>query len=221
MPTASESPAIPATDLILDLDVVVEAPPPPDLDLEDLRNLVDFALRREGATGTWSVAVVLTDDARLRALHRDFMGLDAPTDVMTFPLDGTDPGAEATQGGDVVVSVERAAEQAVEFGQAPAAEVRFLVVHGLLHLCGWDDTTDADRSRMLSRQAELLDDFHRTGVVRDRAVAEVERCGPRAVGEAVPARSDSRQRAPEHVGRVEGGASLDLAEGGAQREPLA
>ena len=140
----------------LDLDVIVEAPLPPDLDVDALQGLAAQVLRSEGAAGPWTVAVVLTDDERLRALHRDFLGLDSRTDVMTFPLRDTDPGAGEAQGGDIVVSVERAAEQAAAYGHSPAHEVRFLVVHGLLHLCGWDDATDSDRTRMLNRGAELL-----------------------------------------------------------------
>ena len=148
-----------ATDLALDLDVIVEAEVPPDLDLDALRDLVGFVLRSEGVTGSWAVAVVLTDDERLRALHRDYLGVDAPTDVMTFPLGEAAPGSSAAGGGDVVVSVERAQEQAAEFGNTPAQEVCFLVVHGLLHLCGWDDATDDERARMLERQAALLAAF--------------------------------------------------------------
>ena len=110
-------------------------------------------------TGSWGVAGVLTDDERRRALQRDYLGVDAPTDVMTFPLGEVVPGLSAAGGGDVVVSVERAQEQAAEFGNTPAQEVRFLVVHGLLHLCGWDDATDDDRARMLARQAALLAAF--------------------------------------------------------------
>ncbi len=144
--------------LDLDLDLVMDHPPPADLDLDCLRQLVAFVLRSEGASGSWSLAVVLSDDERLRRLHRDFMGLDTPTDVMTFPADGETGGAS---GGDIVVSVERAAEQAVDFGQTPAEEIRFLVVHGLLHLCGWDDATTEQRSRMLDRQSELLSAFDR------------------------------------------------------------
>ena len=149
----------PAPSLDLDLDLVVDHSPPGDLDLEVLRTLVAFALAEEGAAGSWSVAVVLSDDERVRALHRDFMGLDTPTDVMTFPAG---EGPTGTRGGDIVVSVERAVEQAVDFGQSPADEVRFLVVHGLLHLCGWDDATTELRSRMLDRQSELLRTFDRS-----------------------------------------------------------
>ena len=146
-------------DLDLEVEVVAEASLPEGLDPDQLRDIVGFVLGREGASGPWQVAVAVVDDERLRALHRDFMGLDTPTDVMTFPLGDADLGAGEARGGDVVVSVERAAEQAPAFGHTAAAEVRFLVVHGLLHLCGWDDGTDEQRARMLARQAALLNSF--------------------------------------------------------------
>ena len=145
--------------LDVDLDLVLETEPPPGLNLADLRDLIPFVLRSEAAAGRWTVAVALVADERLRELHRDFMCLDTPTDVMTFPADTEGPGSGQVRGGDLVVSVSRAAEQAPDYGHTAADEVRFLVVHGLLHLCGWDDASDADRARMLARQAELLSSF--------------------------------------------------------------
>ena len=120
--------------------------------------MVPFVLRAEGAAGPWAVAVALVSDDRLRALHRDFMGLDTPTDVMTFPAGDARLEADP-HGGVVVVSTDRAAEQAPDYGHAPAEEIRFLVVHGLLHLCGWDDATPADPTRMLARQTSLIAAF--------------------------------------------------------------
>ena len=147
--------------------MIVEAPLPPNFDLGALRDLVTFVLRQEGAAGRWAVAIVLTDDDRLRALHRDYMGLDSPTDVITFPLGDADPGPGASLGGDVVVSLERAADQAVAYGHTPGQEALFLVIHGLLHLWAWDDTTEAERARMLGRRAELLSAFNRTRAKQD------------------------------------------------------
>lgn len=145
--------------LSVDLEIVVEVPTPAGLDPDGLRGLVGFVLRREGRIGPWTIAIVLTGDERLRALHWQFMGIDEATDVMTFPLGEPGANAGAERGGDVIVSVERAAAQAAEYGQTAAQEVRFLVVHGLLHLCGWDDVTETDRVRMLARQTELLAAF--------------------------------------------------------------
>ena len=143
-----------APGLSIDLDIVQNVPGP--VGEADLRTLVHRVLASEQATGAWTIAVVLTDDAHLRALHRDFMGIDAETDVMTFPLGDAAAPAGEPRGGDVIVSVERATEQAASFGLTPADEVRFLVVHGLLHLLGWTDDTEEARRRMLQRQAELL-----------------------------------------------------------------
>jgi len=140
--------------LDLELDLVREADPGETLGDERWAALARHVLTAEGASGAWSVAVVLVDDARLQALHAEFMDVDEPTDVMTFPTG--DPGAP---GGDIVVSLDRAREQAPEFGLGYADEVRFLVVHGLLHLCGWDDVTPEARARMLARGAELIATF--------------------------------------------------------------
>ena len=143
--------------LDLDLELVELDPPSVGIDVSRLRALVPFVLAAEGKRGAWSITVVLTEDRRLRALHRDFMALDEVTDVMTFPH-GEEHGP---QGAEVVVSVERAAEQGPEHGLTAREEVEFLLVHGLLHLCGWDDRDQDARDRMHARQEELLAQFER------------------------------------------------------------
>lgn len=143
----------------LDLDVMVESALPSGVDPVALDRLIRFVLAAEGSRGRWTVAVVLAGDERLQTLHRDFMGLDSPTDVITFPLGDEAGSADADRGGDIAVSVERAASQAGAFGQTAGEEVLFLVVHGLLHLCGWVDASDTDRDRMLERQSELIARF--------------------------------------------------------------
>jgi len=125
----------------------------------ELPALATHILTAEDQRGDWAIAFVLTTDAHLRELHRDFMGIDEETDVMTFPAgdERSDP-----RGGDIVISVDRAAEQATEAGHDTDSEIRFLAAHGLLHLCGWDDATDPEREAMHARQAELLADFKRS-----------------------------------------------------------
>ncbi len=142
--------------LQLEFDIALESPPPPDLNLDAWPQLARFVLNEEGQHGAWVVAAALVDDERIRALHRDFMGIDTATDVITFPAAGPD---EPPTGGDIAISVERAAAQAPDFGFSPADETTFLLVHGLLHLCGWDDATRDDRQRMLDRGRALLDRF--------------------------------------------------------------
>lgn len=119
--------------------------------------LVDFILKEEEATGPWELMVALVDDDRLQALHRDFMGIDEPTDIMTFP---TDEAGQA-RGGELVISVDHARTQAAAWGLSPPEELQFLVAHGLLHLLGWRDDDDEQRRQMLRRQEALIERWRR------------------------------------------------------------
>ncbi|CAN5443138.1 rRNA maturation RNase YbeY [soil metagenome] len=122
----------------------------PDLEIE---RAIIHALECEEQSGEWVVSIVLTDDAEMQRMHRDFMNIDEPTDVMTFP---SDFATDEEHGGDIVISVERAAEQGSENGLTPEQEVTFLAVHGVLHLCGWDDHAEEDRAAMLERQRVII-----------------------------------------------------------------
>jgi probable rRNA maturation factor len=146
--------------LDLSFSLVREAEAPPGVASDELETLAGFVLSSEGATGSWEITVALVDDARLQSLHRDFMGLDTPTDIMTFP---TDESAGEIQGGELVISVDHAMTQAGAWDFSPKDEIAFLVVHGLLHLCGWRDDTEEQRQRMLERQQSLIDRWRQQG----------------------------------------------------------
>ena len=90
------------------------------------------------------VTIILVSDARIAGLHRQFMNIEGATDVITF------------QHGDVFISTETAQRQAKQFGTSTADELRLYVVHGLLHLHGFEDTTLASRSYMETVQRRLL-----------------------------------------------------------------
>jgi rRNA maturation RNase YbeY len=136
----------------VDVEIIPAMDGVPPLDSTRLAELVKYALAASVQAGQWSIAIVLTSDDHLRQLHRDFLGIDDVTDVMTFP-DGVDPG------GEIVISVERAADQGHELGHTTADEVEFLAVHGILHLAGWEDDTPERRARMLARQSALVAAF--------------------------------------------------------------
>ena len=85
------------------------------------------------------VAILLTHDAEMRALNRRFLGLDRPTDVLSFPAEEEAAGHL----GDIAISVEAAARQARKAGWGTGEEVEFLVLHGMLHLLGFDHETDS------------------------------------------------------------------------------
>ena len=106
---------------------------------------------------TGNLTIALVDEARIQALNRDFLGHDAPTDVLSFPADETDPETNCRYLGDVVISLARAAEQAAERGHAIEAEMQLLVVHGVLHLLGHDHAGAGEKERMWAAQAEVLE----------------------------------------------------------------
>ena len=91
------------------------------------------------------ISVLLVSDRRMTGLHRQFLGKSAPTDVLTF------------QHGEIVVSVETAARNARRFGNSLGQELRLYLVHGLLHLHGFDDRNNADAKKMEAAQWRILE----------------------------------------------------------------
>ncbi|MFN8537546.1 MAG: rRNA maturation RNase YbeY [Thermomicrobiales bacterium] len=133
----------------------------PAADEADLRAVVERALAAEGVQEAVAIGVVLVDDETIHQLNRDYLNHDEPTDIVTFPLDGDDdfiagPGGMRRELGEMYISFERAAAQSADWGSDQEREIRFLVVHGVLHLLGWDDATTEERERMLARQGEIL-----------------------------------------------------------------
>jgi probable rRNA maturation factor len=103
------------------------------------------------------LSIVLVENARIQDLNRDFLGHDAPTDVLSFPADEPDPETGRRYLGDVVISLKRATEQAEERGHAVEAEMQLLVVHGVLHLLGHDHAGVDEKNRMWAAQIEALE----------------------------------------------------------------
>jgi probable rRNA maturation factor len=103
------------------------------------------------------LSIVLTDDAQLQELNREYLGIDAPTDVLSFPASETDPETARRYLGDILVSVPRAEEQARAAGHGLEAEVQLLAVHGTLHLLGYDHAEAEEKTRMWAVQAEVLE----------------------------------------------------------------
>lgn len=100
------------------------------------------------------IGVLLTDDAEIHRLNREHLAHDVPTDVITFPL--SDPADGGKLEGELVVSLDTAARVAAEHGWSLAAETLLYLVHGTLHLCGYDDLSDQARPTMRRREREIL-----------------------------------------------------------------
>jgi probable rRNA maturation factor len=116
------------------------------------------------------VHVLLADDATLRRLNRQFRGKDKATDVLSFPAGApTVFFMEKELAGDLAISLETAARQAERYGHTLGDEVRVLVLHGLLHLAGFDHEQDA--GQMAVREAELRSELGLPGGLIERAAA--------------------------------------------------
>jgi probable rRNA maturation factor len=121
-------------------------------------DLIEHAARQvlESRAASGDLTVVLSDDAHLRDLNARYLGIDAPTDVLSFPSGQTDPETGQAYLGDVIISVPQAQVQAHAAGHPLAAEVQLLVVHGVLHLLGLDHAQPADKAGMWAAQSQIL-----------------------------------------------------------------
>lgn len=128
----------------------------PPVDIERVRTAAAAVLVAEGRPEA-NLSVSLTDDEEIAVLHAEYLGVPGPTDVISFPLE--DDFAPESVLGEVVVSVDTAAREATERGLPFEHELLLYVIHGTLHLLGYDDREEAERTRMHARQDELLARF--------------------------------------------------------------
>ena len=128
-------------------------------DERTLREAAEFALRSEGALG--DISIVLTDDSEVHEYNLEYRGIDRPTDVLSFRAAEGGELISPPDGflGDIMISLERAQTQAQEYGHSLTRELSFLVIHGVLHLLGYDHTEEEDRAVMERRQREILDEM--------------------------------------------------------------
>ncbi len=129
-------------------------------DAEQLRQAALATLRQQSVTGAAELTIVVTGDEAVRRLNRDYRGVDAPTDVLSFGNEDDAsfvlaPGSPRYLG-DVVVSFPRAEAQAAQAGHAVGDELRLLVVHAVLHLLGHDHAEPDEQAVMWAAQVEIL-----------------------------------------------------------------
>ncbi len=119
-----------------------------------LRHIVGHVLARVSPRVRGEVSVVITNDRTIRRLNRRYRGLDAATDVLSFPL--SDGARDGEPFGDILISHETARRQAREYGASLADEIARLAVHGVLHLCGYDHRERREAARMHGIARRLL-----------------------------------------------------------------
>ena len=129
-----------------------------------IREAVETTLDFEDFQNHCEVSVTVTDNEGIHELNKKFREVDKPTDVLSFPLfdfegETDEPPVDEIMSnlGDIVISLEKAKEQADEYGHSFEREVAFLCVHSMLHLLGYDhETSDEDDVEMRSKQTEIM-----------------------------------------------------------------
>ena len=132
-------------------------------DMDAVRRAVETVGRLYGAEEA-EVSVTLTDDAHIHELNRTYRAVDRPTDVISFALNESEEpaiagGPAVNVLGDIVLSVERAAAQAADYGHSLRREIVFLTVHGMLHLLGYDHIEEGERLEMEEEQRHVMEEL--------------------------------------------------------------
>lgn len=142
-----------------------------------LQTVIPAALEAEGVAVPCEVDVLLTDDAGIHAINVEQRDVDAPTDVLSFPMfqyepgrppvdaSDADPATGLTPLGDMVISLERAKAQGEEYGHGTRREAAYLAVHSVLHLLGYDHMDEGpEKARMRAREEAILGEL---GITRE------------------------------------------------------
>lgn len=137
------------------------------------KRAVSFALEKEGFPYEAEADITLTDNASIQCVNRQYRQIDAPTDVLSFPLlslpaagdfsgikehceDNFNPDTGEALLGDIVISVQKVTEQACAYGHSEEREFAFLIVHSVLHLLGYDHMAPQDAACMEKKQESIL-----------------------------------------------------------------
>ncbi|AJC11953.1 hypothetical protein JI75_03995 [Berryella intestinalis] len=149
------------------MDVSINCPYRPDAaGLIDIEGIARFVIESEGKPACTEVSVNFVTDDEIHQLNREYRGIDRATDVLSFECDGVaDAGFDAAEAdvyelGDIVIAPDVCERQAAEFGTAFPDELSLMLVHGLLHLCGYDHCEDGEAEEMERRERELLSSFY-------------------------------------------------------------
>lgn len=141
------------------IHILIEPPFEDLVPAETLEQAARRTLTHEQFDETAEFSVVIDSDEKLHQLNLEFLGIDAPTDVLSFPSEEFDPDEQARYIGDIIISYPRAELQAQTANHPVINELQLLVVHGTLHLLGHDHAEPEEKAAMWAAQAEILADL--------------------------------------------------------------
>ncbi|HEL5681941.1 TPA: rRNA maturation RNase YbeY [Clostridioides difficile] len=133
--------------------------------IEKIKDIIIECLDYEGYDDNYEVSLSFVDNKEIHELNREYRGVDRVTDVLSFPLlsdDFEEVELEEESLGDIVVSLERALEQSIEYNHSFEREVCFLICHSMFHLLGYDHDTDENTKEMREKEEHILNKLNIT-----------------------------------------------------------
>lgn len=150
----------------MNVDFYDETNSVPTSQIDRLKQLLEFAGKHEQVADDVEMSVNFVTDEEIRRLNLEYREMDEPTDVLSFAMQEQTEGEMEiieehipTLLGDIVISIDKAKEQAQEYGHSLEREIAFLTIHGFLHLLGYDHQTEEDEKEMFFKQEKILSEF--------------------------------------------------------------
>ncbi len=138
---------------------------------QTIEKIIMDSLSNEGFAKPCEVSVSIVDNEEIRQINKQFRAIDRATDVLSFPLLTFEEGEEPDYNekdevllGDIIISIERAREQAEEYGHSLKREIAFLTAHSMLHLLGYDHMDEGEEAEMFAKQKDIL---NQAGIPRE------------------------------------------------------
>lgn len=139
----------------------------PENHIELVQGLLKLAAKKENVSEQAEVSVTFVTNEEIQSINRDYRHIDKATDVISFALEETVEGETEIVGedvpvvlGDIIISIEKAKEQAEDYNHSFERELGFLAVHGFLHLLGYDHMTKEDEKEMFQKQEDILGEYN-------------------------------------------------------------
>mgnify|MGYP003878122299 CR=1 FL=1 len=121
-----------------------------------IENAIKAVLELEGKPLDYEVSISFVDNEEIRELNRLYRNVDKETDVLSFPMEEGEDNYSMNMLGDIVISLEKALEQSIEYNHSLTREIIYLTVHSMFHLLGYDHMNDEDRLIMRNREKEVM-----------------------------------------------------------------
>ncbi|MBS4217112.1 rRNA maturation RNase YbeY [Bacillus sp. FJAT-49711] len=152
--------------MTLQIDLIDETKKLSDSDVELIKRLLNYAAEKEHIEDETELSVMIVSNDEIQKINKEYRGKDYATDVISFAMEELGEDEQEIIGvdmprmlGDIIISSDKAQEQANEYGHSYARELGFLTIHGFLHLLGYDHIEEEEEKKMFARQNELLEGY--------------------------------------------------------------